>query len=1034
MLIQKSELKEIWKSLGKRKLDELKQEIIAILKKQEEKDYKKAIEQFSKEEKKYKYLEKSISGEWIEKAGYGIGTVRIWKGKKYKKIAPGKWARLYEKEGRGTNIAVGKLIAKVKKIDDIEELMSFVMQNKQRFQDENGMDLPILDKIRAEVDRQSGKIESKGKSENTEKKDEKYTDNAKFVKEVKGDVWEEWNTDPSKFAVIYDKNTGKSKGLRMTQDIVDIINSVVEPSVLDWQDNVAEKVHEKYPEIKESYIKENIKPIRMGYRNGSQEKIQILNKESEPEKKEEKTKKNNILKILNNKKLIEDIDRRNRKLSSPGKETVPIKEQLRDISEKLDKTDNSELKAVFENFETDVSKYPSVGEFEDSLENKIRDFDLIYSRVNNKKSKKEITFNNHVIEIGPSNVNSDKLLITIDGKTVRNGMLKNREFDNDKDVLNYLKTKWSDEFSDYFEDFSSLSEAMKGNKNAYKGGPKEVAKYINGKTTKDSERKELLNEALNDRYGTDKKDPFYSIGDLYSKVKKLTPHSDKWYDAINNYDEASEIYRMVIGDNKLDYYDDEIEKERMKPNYKKEDLPKKEEKMNGKLPSGYVNDLSIEKQGELLKLLKEHFKKEGMSGMEIADALDNAMDSKISDLEEIYNKNKEVKELLMNTDSDSSSFKLSDIYDRNVHDEMKQVQSFDEAKNVIKQIADNYGPTEKGRKLLENFMSYNVGGSSPIYDKVYEHFGISYNDLDADFDAAKNKILKLASGQKNVSKEDKKIQQGKDDFASRYRAAIEQEDKNFQKKENSKNIQNQMTPKQQKTFDDFEKKAIKNAGNIDRGKRFAKHNYNIDGEDWTITTDGRVMLCSREKFEEPTKTDKITNMDKVFVINGQKESAIPDGIDAIIKAAPKKVVVGKDYNGKEKKEFSIIKLGDRYFNTDYLKTVQNFLGPLSNAKMQVIPGDNKSRVKFESGNKAVVLLPIENGAELENRIVNTNDIKKSLEDIIMFCNDFEDEDEVIEEINNESLFSDYSAENPELFNSIAFKVEEVLNECGICGL
>lgn len=845
MLIQKSELKEIWKSLGKRKLDELKQEIIAILKKQEEKDYKKAIEQFSKEEKKYKYLEKSISGEWIEKAGYGIGTVRIWKGKKYKKIAPGKWARLYEKEGRGTNIAVGKLIAKVKKIDDVEELMSFVMQNKQRFQDENGMDLPILDKIRAEVDRQSGKIESKGKSENTEKKDEKYTDNAKFVKEVKGDVWEEWNTDPSKFAVIYDKNTGKSKGLRMTQDIVDIINSVVEPSVLDWQDNVAEKVHEKYPEIKESYIKENIKQIRMGYRNGSQEKIQILNKESEPVKKEEKTKKNNILKILNNKELIEDIDRRNRKLSSPGKETVPIKEQLRDISEKLDKTDNSELKAVFENFETDVSKYPSVGEFEDSLENKIRDFDLIYSRVNNEKSKKQ-----------------------------------------------------------------------------------------------------------------------------------------------------------------------------------------------GKLPSGYVNDLSIEKQGDLRKLLKEHFKKEGMSGMEIADALDNAMDSKISDLEEIYNTNKEVKELLMNTDSDSSSFKLSDIYDRNVHDEMKKVQSFDEAKNVIKQIADNYGPTEKGRKLLENFMSYNVGGSSPIYDKVYEHFGISYNDLDADFDAAKNKILKLASGQKNVSKEDKKIQQGKDDFASKYRAAIEQEDKNFQKKENSKNSQNQMTPKQQKTFDDFEKKAIKNAGNTDRGKRFAKHNYNIDGEDWTITTDGRVMLCSREKFEEPTKTDKITNMDKVFVINGQKESAIPDGIDAIIKAAPKKIVVGKDYNGKEKKEFSIIKLGDRYFNTDYLKTVQNFLGPLSNAKMQVIPNDNKSRVKFESGNKAVVLMPIENGAELENRIINTNDIKKSLEDIIMFCNDFDDEDEVIEDAikNDESLFNDYSAENPELFNSIAFKVEEVLNECGICGL
>lgn len=207
----------------------------------------------------------------------------------------------------------------------------------------------------------------------------------------------------------------------------------------------------------------------------------------------------------------------------------------------------------------------------------------------------------------------------------------------------------------------------------------------------------------------------------------------------------------------------------------------KTEEKQGKLPSGYVTDLSIEKQGELNKLLKEHFKNEGMSGMDIADAVDNAMDSKISDLEEIYNKNKKVKEFLMNVDSDSSSFKLSDIYDRNVHDEMKKVQSFDEAKNVIKQIADNYGPTEKGRKLLENFMSYNVGGSSPIYDKVYEHFGISYNDLDADFDAAKDKILKLASGKKDVTKEDKKIQQGKDDFEQKYREGIENEDKNFQK-------------------------------------------------------------------------------------------------------------------------------------------------------------------------------------------------------------------------------------------------------------
>ena len=862
-LIKKSVAKEILKSLGKNKLEELKQEVIEILKKQDEKEYKKALNHFLKEEENYSYLTKSISGEWIEKAGYGIGTVRIWKGKKYKKIAPGKWARMYEKEGRGTNIAVGKLIAKVKKIDDIEELMNFVMQNKQRFQDENGMDLPVLDKLRAAIDaRNNGGMGSKatskpanylkdnpyemtetekkgamknpkskllqladavrnteegtdeyytalsvfqnareefienqgmaeykeimpdypkGKSKKPEekkeetnidndfnkmiariksdypnmpkeaeeslkeeykrmgiskekwieyreklfknkeeekkreeqrkqeknnekeekinkyvkhiknqlgigdvgdflykkeeyvsilndtiqkygkksimgiaaqriidnmkesepKKDEKYTDNAKFVKEVKGDVWEEWNTDPNKFAVIYDKNTGKSKGLRMTQDIVDIINSVVEPSVLDWQDNVAEKVHKKYPEIKESYIKENIKPIRMGYRNGSQEKIQILNKESETEKQ-----KNN-----------------------------------------------------------------------------------------------------------------------------------------------------------------------------------------------------------------------FSLDDIKSK---------------------------------------------------------------------------------------------------------------------------------------------------------KTIKTVEEFEDVIRQLAAEKNQDNAESKFID-FLGYNLEGgmAGRLYDKIFEKYG----------DTSYSTLKKQVKGQK-ISEREKNIGYA-DEYANK-------EEEKSKKKENSKNIQNQMTPKQQKTFDDFEKKAIKKAGTTDRGKRFAKHNYNIDGEDWTITTDGRVMLCSREKFEEPTKTDKITNMDKVFVINGQKESAIPDGIDAIIKAAPKTVVTGKDYNGKEKKEPSIIKLGDRYFNTDYLKTVQNFLGPLSNVKMQVIPEDNKSRVKFESGNKAVVLLPIENSADLENRIINTNDIKKSLEDIIMFYNDFEDEDEEIEDAikNDESLFNDYSAENPSEFNSIKYKVANAFDECG----
>lgn len=175
-MVKASEFKNVCKAVNDRQLESLKKEIIEILKKQDEKDVKKAIDYFNSQEEHYTHLEKSlISGKWIQKAGYGVGTVRIWKGKKYKKIAPGKWARVFDKEGRGTNIAIGKLIARVQKIDNVEDLMAFVMQNKQRFVDENGIDLPVLDKLRAAVDaKNNGGIGSKETSKPAEKTDGKY--------------------------------------------------------------------------------------------------------------------------------------------------------------------------------------------------------------------------------------------------------------------------------------------------------------------------------------------------------------------------------------------------------------------------------------------------------------------------------------------------------------------------------------------------------------------------------------------------------------------------------------------------------------------------------------------------------------------------------------------------------------------------------------------------------------------------------------------------------------------------------------------
>ena len=157
-MVKRSELKNVCKAVDDRKLAELKKEIIEILKKQDEKEFKKATDYLNSQEEHFTHLEKSLSGKWIEKAGYGIGTVRVWKGKKYKKIAPNKWARVYEKEGRGANVAVGRLIAQVNEIDNIPALMDFVMAHKQRFVDDNGIDLPILDKLRAAADMRNEKL------------------------------------------------------------------------------------------------------------------------------------------------------------------------------------------------------------------------------------------------------------------------------------------------------------------------------------------------------------------------------------------------------------------------------------------------------------------------------------------------------------------------------------------------------------------------------------------------------------------------------------------------------------------------------------------------------------------------------------------------------------------------------------------------------------------------------------------------------------------------------------------------------------
>lgn len=161
-------------------LESLKKQVIARLKeldqKEESKQLKKAVEYFTNSECLVNHLEKSISGEWIEKAGYGVGTIRVWKGKKYKKVSssPVKWVRVFDKMDRGAKSSMTRLIHKVQNCKDENELYQFCLSNHALFQDENGIDLPIMDKLRAAIDEKKNGTQNIAKPTES-KKDVDYT-------------------------------------------------------------------------------------------------------------------------------------------------------------------------------------------------------------------------------------------------------------------------------------------------------------------------------------------------------------------------------------------------------------------------------------------------------------------------------------------------------------------------------------------------------------------------------------------------------------------------------------------------------------------------------------------------------------------------------------------------------------------------------------------------------------------------------------------------------------------------------------------
>lgn len=123
---------------------------------------KKIIDHLDKLEKEEKSeIRKSIiAAESMQKSGYPVGTIREWNGKKYIKIAPGKWRPKYDSNTRGAKMAIAALKRKANSCKDSHELLQMVLENKSRFSDENGRPLPFIQELADYVSGLNDKMET----------------------------------------------------------------------------------------------------------------------------------------------------------------------------------------------------------------------------------------------------------------------------------------------------------------------------------------------------------------------------------------------------------------------------------------------------------------------------------------------------------------------------------------------------------------------------------------------------------------------------------------------------------------------------------------------------------------------------------------------------------------------------------------------------------------------------------------------------------------------------------------------------------
>jgi hypothetical protein len=133
---------------------------------------KKILEHLNSLAKDREELKKSLLV--MEKANYPVGTIREWKGKKYIKVAQGKWRPKYDSHSRGAKLSIAALKRKADTCKSSEELLQLILENRSRFSDDNGRPLPIIQELSDYVSGKNDSIESEKADSYPEKNYPKY--------------------------------------------------------------------------------------------------------------------------------------------------------------------------------------------------------------------------------------------------------------------------------------------------------------------------------------------------------------------------------------------------------------------------------------------------------------------------------------------------------------------------------------------------------------------------------------------------------------------------------------------------------------------------------------------------------------------------------------------------------------------------------------------------------------------------------------------------------------------------------------------